>query len=85
MCTVTSGGTWSYTTAAGAKATLTFTGGFTFTFAGTKYSSVRVLANGGLQFGADTGFMRNYTNSNLPAGNATAQSGCAAGATTVPV
>ncbi|MFM2068185.1 MAG: hypothetical protein RLZZ584_3094, partial [Pseudomonadota bacterium] len=50
------------------QATLTFTGGFTFTFAGTAYSSVRVLANGGLQFGADTGFLRSYTNSNLPAG-----------------
>jgi len=64
------------------KATVNFTGGFTFTYAGTAYSSVRILANGMLQFGADTGFFRNYSNTNLPAGNATAQSGCTAGATT---
>ncbi|MFM2069211.1 MAG: hypothetical protein RLZZ584_4120, partial [Pseudomonadota bacterium] len=64
------------------QATLTFTGGFTFTFAGVKYASVRVLANGGLQFGADTGFLRSYTNSNLPAGAAASQSGCKAAATT---
>jgi MSHA biogenesis protein MshQ len=64
------------------KATLTFTGGFTFPFAGTAYTSVRVLSNGMLQFGADTGFFRTYTNTNLPAGAASAQSGCAAGATT---
>jgi MSHA biogenesis protein MshQ len=64
------------------KATVSFTGGFTFTFAGTAYGSVRILSNGMLQFGADTGFFRNYTNANLPAGAATAYSGCAAGATT---
>ena len=64
------------------KATIAFTGGFTFSFGGTAYASVRVLSNGMLQFGADTGFFRNYTNSTLPAGNATAQSGCTAGATT---
>ena len=64
------------------KAAITFTGGFTFTFAGTGYSSVRILSNGLLQFGADTGFFRNYGNTTLPAGSATAQSGCTAGATT---
>jgi MSHA biogenesis protein MshQ len=62
------------------KATVNFTGGFTFTYAGTAYSSVRILSNGMLQFGADTGFFRNYTNANLPAGNATTQPGCTAGA-----
>jgi MSHA biogenesis protein MshQ len=62
------------------KATVNFTGGLTFTYAGTAYSSVRILSNGILQFGADTGFFRNYTNANLPAGNATTQSGCTAGA-----
>ncbi|MEO5687421.1 MAG: LamG domain-containing protein [Burkholderiaceae bacterium] len=62
------------------KATVNLTGGFTFTYAGTAYSSVRILANGILQFGADTGFFRNYSNSNLPAGSALAYSGCAAGA-----
>ena len=65
------------------KATINFSGGFTFTFAGTAYSSVRVLTNGGLQFGTDTGFFRNYTNTTLPAGNATARSGCVASATTL--
>src|ERR1700757_1791798 len=64
------------------KATVNFTGGFTFTYAGTAYSSVRILSNGMLQFGADTGFFRNYTNTNLPAGNASTQAGCTAGPTT---
>ena len=50
------------------KATVNFTGGFTFTFAGVAYPSVRILSNGGLQFGADTGFFRTYTNTALPAG-----------------
>ncbi|GAB4042955.1 MAG: hypothetical protein Fur0014_15370 [Rubrivivax sp.] len=63
------------------QATIAFTGGFTFTFAGVAYSSVRVLSNGALQFGADTGFFRNYTNTALPAGNATARAGCTAGPT----
>ncbi len=63
------------------KAVITFTGGLTFKFGATSYSSVRVLSNGGLQFGADTGFFRNYSNTNLPAGNATAQAGCTAGPT----
>ena len=65
------------------QATINFSGGFTFTFAGTAYSSVRVLANGALQFGADTGFLRNYTNTTLPAGTATARTGCVAAATTL--
>ena len=65
------------------KATINFTGGFTFTFAGTAYSSVRVLTNGMLQFGADTGFFRNYTNSAMPAGAATPRNGsCVEAATT---
>lgn len=64
------------------KATLTLTGGFKFRFAGTDYTTVRVLANGGLQFGTDTGFFRTYTNTALPAAAAGAQSGCAASATT---
>jgi MSHA biogenesis protein MshQ len=64
------------------QATINFTSGFKFKLAGTNYSSVRILSNGMLQFGTDTGFMRNYTNATLPAGNAVAQSGCAGGATT---
>ncbi len=64
------------------KATLAFTGGFTFTFAGTAYSSVRVLSNGMLQFGSDTGFFRTFTNTNLAAVAPAARSGCAASAPT---
>lgn len=63
------------------KATIAFSGGFSFTFAGTAYSSVRVLANGMLQFGADTGFFRNFDNTTLPAGSAGTRSGCTAAAT----
>ncbi len=62
------------------KATVTLTGGFKFTYAGTAYGSVRILSNGMLQFGSDTGFFRNYTTSNLPAGTADTQPGCTAGA-----
>ncbi|MGM9480415.1 DUF6701 domain-containing protein [Roseateles sp. NT4] len=64
------------------KATITLTGGFKFRFASTDYTSVRVLANGGLQFGTDTGFFRTFTNTALPAGTPAAQSGCTATATT---
>ena len=64
------------------KATIAFTGGFTFTFGGVAYSSARVLSNGALQFGADTGFFRTFTNTNLPAAAAGARSGCVASATT---
>ncbi len=64
------------------KATISFSGGFTFSFAGTAYSSVRVLSNGMLQFGADTGLFRNYVNEPLPAGTAdSGASGCATAAT----
>jgi MSHA biogenesis protein MshQ len=64
------------------KATLAFTGGFTFTFAGTAYSSVRVLSNGGVQFGTDSGFFRTYGNTNLPAAAAASlNKNCAGGAT----
>ncbi|MBW8843851.1 MAG: LamG domain-containing protein [Burkholderiales bacterium] len=64
------------------KATINFSGGFKFRFAGIDYTSVRVLTNGGLQFGTDTGFFRTYTNTALPAGTAGSSSGCAAAATT---
>ena len=64
------------------KATIAFTGGFTFKFGATVYSSVRVLSNGALQFGADTGFFRTFNTSNLPAAAAGARSGCVASATT---
>ena len=62
------------------KATITFTGGFTFTFAGTAYSSVRVLSNGMLQFGADTGLFRDFSPDAMPLGTAPSRSGCTAGA-----
>ncbi|HJV69181.1 LamG domain-containing protein [Ideonella sp.] len=63
------------------KATITFPGGFSFNFGGTNYNAVRVLSNGMLQFGADTGFFRNYVNTTLPAGNADSRGGCTAAAT----
>lgn len=64
------------------QATISFSGGFQFRFGGTAYSSVRVLANGALQFGADTGFMRTYVNTALPAGTPRgSSSGCARAAT----
>lgn len=45
-----------------------FSSGFTFTFAGTTYSQVRILSNGMIQFGAtDQGFHRDYTSVALPA------------------
>ena len=65
------------------QATVNFAGGFTFTFAGTAYSSVRVLSNGALQFGADTGFSRNPTNTTLPIGPTSKHGNCAASATTL--
>lgn len=63
-------------------AVINFTGGFTFPFAGVTYSSVRILTNGSLQFGAATGFWRNFTNTALPAAAAYGQNGCTSGATT---
>lgn len=59
------------------QATITFSGGFRFTFAGVPYTSVRVLSNGALQFGAETGFHRSFTNTTLPAGTPGARTGCA--------
>ncbi len=65
------------------KATIAFTGGFKFRFAGVDYTTVRVLTNGGLQFGSDTGFHRSFTNTALPAGTpAAGGSGCVVAATT---
>ncbi|RZS52224.1 LamG domain-containing protein [Sphaerotilus mobilis] len=65
------------------QSTITFTGGFTFPFAGTAYGSVRVLSNGGLQFGADTGFFRSYSNTAFPIGKpGSAGGGCPATDTT---
>lgn len=63
------------------QATITFTGGFTFPFAGVSYSSVRVLTNGMLQFGTDTGAMRLYTNTPLPTGAPDPYGSCAASTT----
>ena len=65
------------------KATITFSGGFRFPFAGTTHASVRVHTNGILQFGTDTGLHRAYNHTSLPTGAAPARSGCTAGATTL--
>lgn len=43
-----------------------FTGGFRFNFGGVAYSAVRIHANGALQFGADSGFHRLFSNTALP-------------------
>ncbi|MFN0186169.1 MAG: DUF6701 domain-containing protein [Aquabacterium sp.] len=60
------------------KATITFTGGFSFRFAGVAYSSARVMTNGMLQFGTDAGLHRTYTNTAMPIGTPGASSsGCA--------
>ncbi|GAB58314.1 LamG domain-containing protein [Rheinheimera nanhaiensis] len=54
--------------------------GFTFNFAGVNYTQVRIHANGVLQFGADTQFHRQFTNTNLPVTVAPPScSGCIAG------
>lgn len=54
---------------------------FTFTFAGTARTGVRVYSNGILAFGNDTsGFWRNYNNTTLPVtAAATAYTGCTNG------
>lgn len=63
---------------------VTFPTGFTFTFGGVNYSSVRIYSNGMLAFGSDTsGYHRNYSNVALPIStSATAYTGCTSG---VPV
>jgi hypothetical protein len=48
------------------KRVVNFSGGFTFNFGGIAYNAVRIHSNGALQFGADSGFHRVYTNSTLP-------------------
>lgn len=40
--------------------------GFTFPFGSVNYTTVRILANGALHFGADQGFYKDYTNEALP-------------------
>ncbi|MBS1197205.1 MAG: hypothetical protein H6R18_990, partial [Proteobacteria bacterium] len=50
------------------KAVANFPGGFTFPFAGTTYSQVRIMSNGMVQFGADAGLHRTFTNTTLPIG-----------------
>ncbi|MDJ0740657.1 MAG: hypothetical protein QNJ91_13150 [Gammaproteobacteria bacterium] len=40
--------------------------GFSFPFGGTRYTQVRILSNGILQFGADTGLHTHYRNRALP-------------------
>lgn len=54
--------------------------GFTFDFAGVNYTQVRILSNGALQFGADTGFQRDFGNEALPITNTpNSCGGCSAG------
>ena len=58
-------------------ALVNFPGGFTFNFAGTDYSQVRIMSNGMVQFGADAGIHRTYTNTTLPVAQPGARAGCA--------
>lgn len=58
------------------QATINFSGGFAFPFAGVSYSSVRMLTNGRLQFGDDTGAFRKKNPTSLPEGNSGGFSGC---------
>lgn len=52
--------------------------GFTFNFSDIDYTQVRIHSNGALQFGTDTGFHRQYINSDLPITSLPArQGGCA--------
>ncbi len=52
--------------------------GFKFQFGCTRYDTVRIISNGILQFGADTGFHRQYNNTSLPVtNNPPSYSGCA--------
>lgn len=61
------------------KTVVNFPGGFTFPFAGTTYNQVRIMSNGMIQFGADAGYHRDYTNQALPITTAPGAStaGCA--------
>lgn len=43
--------------------------GFTFAFGSSSYTQVRIMTNGVLQFGSDTGFHKDYTNEALPITN----------------
>lgn len=58
------------------QATINFSGGLVFPFAGTSYSSVRMLTNGRLQFGADTGAFRRKNPSTLPEKNSDTFGSC---------
>ncbi len=58
-------------------ADVSFPGGFSFRFAGTAYTQVRVNSNGYLTFGTDvSGFHRDYSNAALPATAGATYSGC---------
>jgi len=66
-------------------ADVAFPGGFTFTFAGTNYTGVRVYSNGILAFGTDvSGFHRDFTPQALPVTSA-AGTGISDCASAVPV
>jgi MSHA biogenesis protein MshQ len=62
-------------------ADVTFPAGFTFTFGGVAYTSVRIYSNGILAFGTDvSGFHRDYTPVALPAPAGPTYTGCATAA-----
>lgn len=59
------------------QAVVNFPGGFTFNFANVTYSQVRIISNGMIQFGADSGIHRTFTNTALPVAQPSASGGCA--------
>lgn len=68
----------SYPNGDDVQAVVNFPSGFTFNFANTVYSQVRIISNGMIQFGADSGIHRVYSNTTLPAAQPGASnSGCA--------
>lgn len=67
----------SYPNGDDVQAVVNFPGGFTFNFANVTYSQVRIISNGMIQFGADSGIHRTYTNTALPVAQPAASGGCA--------
>lgn len=67
----------SYPNGDDVQAVVSFPSGFTFNFANVTYSQVRIISNGMIQFGADSGIHRTYTNTALPAAQPGASGSCA--------
>lgn len=55
---------------------IVFGGGFVFPMGGVGYTSARMLSNGQIQLGTDTGAFRSYLNTALPEGSSIPYAGC---------